>query len=71
MGNQQSLGPIVAERVFGAVFPSYGAVAQWERRCFASIRLRVQVPPVPLFVIFATSVMSGGEKESYRIATVQ
>ena len=48
MGNQQNLGPKVAERVFGAVFPSYGAVAQWERNCFASRRLWVRVPPVPL-----------------------
>ncbi len=28
MGNQQNLSPRVAERVFEAVFPSYGGVAQ-------------------------------------------
>lgn len=28
MGNQQNLSPRVAERVFEAVFPSYGALTQ-------------------------------------------
>ena len=52
MGNQQNLGPKVAERVFGAVFPSYlwavglhGVVA-----CLASRKYRwVQFPHGPLY----------------------
>ena len=49
MGNQQNLSPRAAERVFEAVFLSpMGMWRNWERRCFASIRLWVQVPSAPL-----------------------
>ena len=52
MGNQQNLSLRVAERVFEAVFPSYGPIAPTgESICLASRGLGVRVPLGPRLLI--------------------